>query len=510
MKAEGHIPASLRNGLLGLFAIALSLHMWGLGWFNSLVFDEVYYVPFALHYLKGETFFDAHPPLGKYLIALALVIGQPLAEGLNWPTFLLADHPLSALGYRWLNALAGATLPLIVALLAFFLSLAYSLQRRLVFAFGGAAFVLMSGLPLVESRFALINIYWVWFGLLGQLCWLAAGLRGRSTPSFETIPELRRTPVLAVAAGVCLGAAINVKWNGAGFWLGLVILEFSSRFGGWSREPWPSTSWKALPLYLGVIPLLTYSLLWLPHLWLNQVSWIEIHRQLWEAHQSIGDAVAPHPYCSAWYTWPLMLRPVAFFYQYVTSLPLDSIHAPTPDLLPTTYTVQGMGNPLMWWLATAAVIALGAGWLSQWLKKLSPGDGYKDSAARRANPDLPPHADQALSHSRGYGPGGMGGDGVSLVVRFVLVNYAANWLPWMVVGRCTFLYHALGMVVFSGLALAWLMSRWWLDHRWHYRVLAWIMGLTTLWGFWFWLPILIGLPLSPEALQQRWWLASWI
>jgi dolichyl-phosphate-mannose-protein mannosyltransferase len=34
--------------------------------------------------------------------------------------------------------------------------------------------------------------------------------------------------------------------------------------------------------------------------------------------------------------------------------------------------------------------------------------------------------------------------------------------------------------------------------------------LLVLWGFIFWLPVFIGLPLSPGALKQRWWLQSWI
>ncbi|MBE9141062.1 dolichyl-phosphate-mannose--protein O-mannosyl transferase, partial [Nodosilinea sp. LEGE 07088] len=44
---------SLKWGLLSLGAIALSLRLTGLGHIHTLVFDEVYYVPFALDYLKG-------------------------------------------------------------------------------------------------------------------------------------------------------------------------------------------------------------------------------------------------------------------------------------------------------------------------------------------------------------------------------------------------------------------------------------------------------------------------
>ncbi len=507
------LPAVLGLGLGGLLVIALGLHTWGLGWFNSLVFDEVYYVPFALKYLNGESFFDAHPPLGKYLLALSIALGQRLTVWLNWPTFWLGDQTISALSFRWLNALAGATLPLGGALLGFYLSRLYSLDRRLTFALLGGGLILVSGLPLVESRFALINIYWVWFGVLGQLCWVLAQGHPWGNAINQSSPQGRRSVCWQIAAGVFLGAAVAVKWNGAGFWLGIVLLEVPLGWGWGSRQAKSPILWRALLGYLGLIPLLTYSLLWIPHLWMNQVSWLEVHRQLWTAHQSIGNAVAPHPYCSAWYTWPLMLRPVAYFYAYGVDNPPASILGPPPAAGPITYTVQGMGNPLLWWLATAAVIALGTGWISRGTRKLR-GLGSKGSWGRMVGPARPSRGDSRAGGknigTKGDLSGTDGGHGMSPVVSFLLVNYGANWLPWMVVGRCTFLYHALGMVVFSCLALAWLLSRWLLDHRWHYRVMAWIMVVVLLWGFWFWLPVFLGLPLSPEALQQRWWLPSWI
>jgi hypothetical protein len=201
-----------------------------------------------------------------------------------------------------------------------------------------------------------------------------------------------------------------VKWNGASFWLGLLGLELLA--GRWRR--WRiSGSWQATPLpwrtgvmYLGLVPLLTYGLLWIPHLGLNEVSLIEVHRQLWGFHQSLASGVEVHPYCSAWYTWPLMVRPVAYFYDSVNAIPQQNILAPLASTGITTYTVQAMGNPMLWWLSTAAMVALmgsqGARFYQSWRS--------------------PTTVDQ-LSHP---------------VVLFVLVNYGANWLPWAMVQRCTF------------------------------------------------------------------------
>ena len=494
IKAKDSTLIGLRIALAMLFALALGLHTWGLGWLNQLVFDEVYYVPYSLSYLNGDPFFDAHPPLGKYLIALGIALGQWPAAWLNWPTILVNDQTISPLSYRWFNALAGATLPCIAALLGFYLSAAYPPQRRLVFALLTSGLVLLTGLSLVESRLALINIYWVWFGLLGQLCWVIARTRWEASSGQASAPGLHGVPLGGLAAGISFGCAMAVKWNGAGFWLGIILLELWAQ---WRIFPTaePMAVPKKIRLWcLGVVPLLTYGLLWIPHLRLNQVSLLAIHRQLWAAHQSIGNLETVHPYCSAWYTWPLMLRPVSYFYK--SALGENSL---------TTYTVQAMGNPLLWWFATAAVVALGAGRGSRWLSRYRSRS--VDAQQRRGKPGRGSLA-AVSGPTRGASPAI--GKLSSPVVTFALVNYGANWLPWVVVSRCTFFYHALGMAMFAVLALAWLLTRWLLDHRWHHRLMAWIMIVFVMVGFVFWLPIWVGLPLSPEALQQRWWLKSWI
>jgi dolichyl-phosphate-mannose-protein mannosyltransferase len=52
-----------------LLALSAALHF---AWYAhpaSVVFDEVYFPRFGLAYLKGEYFFDLHPPLGKLIFA---------------------------------------------------------------------------------------------------------------------------------------------------------------------------------------------------------------------------------------------------------------------------------------------------------------------------------------------------------------------------------------------------------------------------------------------------------
>lgn len=63
-----------------LWGLSLGLRLWGLGRFEEFVFDEVYFAQFAWNYLHNVPFFDGHPPLGKYIIALGTGFGR------HWPS----------------------------------------------------------------------------------------------------------------------------------------------------------------------------------------------------------------------------------------------------------------------------------------------------------------------------------------------------------------------------------------------------------------------------------------
>lgn len=483
-------------GLAVLFGLALALRWWGLGRFNTQVFDEVYYVRFAVDYLRHTPFFDAHPPLGKYLIAVGIGLVNPLVQQFGLVGNTLAEMWLSPVSYRWMNGLVGATIPVLVALLAEGISDGHPPALRRTFGLVAGGLMAMEGLALVESRYGLINIYWVFFGVLGQVCWV----RSHHHPP-------RDRWGLRLLAGLALGAAISVKWNGAGFLLGIYLLWGLSRLGNTQFRAIPSGirefSLVELLVYGGVVPLVTYGLLWIPHLTIAQTSFGAVHASLWQAHQAIGGQENVHPYCSRWYTWPLMLRPVAYFFQ-TGGNPEIGIPSTAPPLV---YSVQGMGNPILWWFSTAGVIALLGKLLTNPLGRwretqmLSRQRVFRRMVSQRMPSRSTQLTEKATTRS---------GQSIDPVAVFLLVNYGANWLPWMAVQRCTFLYHYMGAGVFSGLAIAWLLARWLRDPRPWFRLPAWILlGLIGA-GFGFWLPIYLGLPLSPEQLGWRWWLRSWI
>ncbi|NEO00210.1 MAG: phospholipid carrier-dependent glycosyltransferase, partial [Moorea sp. SIO3I7] len=101
-------------GMTAIVLLSLALRFWGLGRFNRLVFDEVYYAIFANNYLTGTSFFNPHPPLSQYIIAIGIWIGSHLPFGQDTVNELTGSLR-STWSYRWLNALTGSLIPIVVA-----------------------------------------------------------------------------------------------------------------------------------------------------------------------------------------------------------------------------------------------------------------------------------------------------------------------------------------------------------------------------------------------------------
>lgn len=478
-----------RLGLIGILLLSLSLRFWGLGRFNTLVFDEVYYAKFANNYLTNTPFFDGHPPLSKYLIAIGIWIGNRLPIGRD-AVNSLTGSALSTWSYRWLNALTGSFIPLVIS------AIAYCLSQRRTFALIAGALAAMDGLFLVESRYALNNIYLVIFGLLGQ--WLV----------LLSLRFPKKSFWLLSLAGVFLGASIAIKWNGLWFLLSIYLLwgiawvfrlvnliNASPR----TKELEPENRAFTSPLYclskinllqfllfFAIIPFAFYWLIWIPHIRLNpEFGFIEVQRQILVYHENVGSGMDIHPYCSTWYSWLLMLRPVAYFYQVASSvtesIPVNSKLTLAPGRV--VYDVHAMGNPFLWWFSSAAIALLAWIVIDRW-KHLPSLASVKNSLVNSATA-------QEL-----------------WIGLFLLTSYLANLLPWVRVTRCVFLYHYMGASVYALMALAWFVDRWFRNRE--YRVFATSIMLIIAGAFIFWMPIYLGLPLTEAQYQMRMWFRSWI
>ncbi|MBW4562483.1 MAG: phospholipid carrier-dependent glycosyltransferase [Mojavia pulchra JT2-VF2] len=491
-----------RTGMVGVFLLSLILRFWGLDRFNTLVFDEVYFAKFGNNYLTHTPFFNAHPPLSQYIIGIGIWLGSHVPFWQE-PVNGLAGSLLSPWSYRWVNALTGSFIPLVVA------AIAYQLSHRRSFAFLAGLFTASDGIFLVESRYALNNIYIVIFGLLGQWFLLLA---------LEN--QYQRRSFWLVLAGISFGASVGTKWNGLWFLLGAYLIwivgwgihwlhsvfqqeSIVSRKDNFNQitTPEPALATVQTPLqkltqlnifqmlfYLGIIPALVYSIIWIPHLQLDtRYGFIEVHRQILNFHLHMGgNSPTVHPYCAAWYKWPLLTRPMAYYYQTA-----QSVNDPLPVLGPNLpsaagkviYDVHAMGNPVLWWTGVAAMVFL----VGMLLTKIV----------------LPWIKYQRLSV-----PATLSVD--TWIALYLVINYAANLLPWVKVTRCVFIYHYMCAVVFVFLAIAWFVDQCLHSYYRQLRAVGVTITFLILAAFVFWMPIYLGLPLSANAYKLRMLFNSWI
>ncbi|MFC7847852.1 dolichyl-phosphate-mannose--protein mannosyltransferase [Arthrobacter sp. NPDC057388] len=365
---------------------------------RSLVFDETYYVKDGYSLLvsgyerswpdKANDAFIAgnpnvllntpeyvvHPPVGKWMIAAGM-----------W--LFGADNPF---GWRFAAALTGT---LSIALLAL---IAQKLFRSLILGAAAGLLLAVDGHHLVLSRTSLLDIFLMFWVLaaFGALLLdrddgrrrLAARL-GRQAASSPTgrpsVLQLLSGPWLGVrwwriVAGVCLGLAVGTKWSAlfflAGFGLLTVFWDLSARRTAGVRG-WISAGIikDGLLAFVSMVPVaaVTYAVTWTG--WFRSTDayyrrWAETnpsaewgwlpdsvrslahyHLEAYKFHQGLS---SEHPYEASAWSWLVMGRPTSFYY--------ESPKQGTPgcDFANCTSAILSVGNPLIWWSATIALVVL--------------------------------------------------------------------------------------------------------------------------------------------------------
>jgi dolichyl-phosphate-mannose--protein O-mannosyl transferase len=360
--------------VVALTLLAAGLRLYHLGQPTDLVFDEVYFVEQGRDYLKGIDFMDPHPPVAKLSIAAGML--------------LFGDSPV---GWRAMNVVVGT------ALVPLMYVLARLLFRRRLAASLAAAFVTFDGLCLVDSRIAVIDIHYVTWGVAAYVSLLALIQRGE----FENRLRLVLTGVFA---GLSVASKLYIPFFSFLLVLGTLALTGRS-FALRSHRPVLRTVAPPV-LIVGATASVVYVLSFLPHfLWgwwhspLDLINYIFVKVPDYER----AVAEATHPYSSKWWTWPLLLRPVWYYFKEPPGSP------------GTVIGIWGSGNPSVWWATLPALVL--AGW-----------HAWKDK---------------------------------SMTLAFVVGGWVIHLAPWVGIGRTLFLYHYLPSLLFALLALAWMLDRLW-------------------------------------------------
>lgn len=357
-----------------LTALSLGLRVHDLAQPTDLVFDEVYFVEQGRNYLQGKDFMDPHPPIAKLTIGLGIK--------------LFGDTPT---GWRLMNAFVGTALVPLMYLLA------RVLFRRRVAAGFAAFFVAFDGLCLVDSRIAVIDIHYVTWGVAGYV----------STLYMVRKQEFERTWRLLLT-GALMGLSVGAKLYIPFFSFLLVLGTIGITAYGFAKQrgvtPLRYALWPVI--VVGATASVVYVLSYTPHfLWgwwhspLDLVKYIIFKVPEYQA--AVKDAT--HPYSSKWWTWPLLLRPVWYYWK-------DP--GPSPGMV---VGIWGSGNPPVWWAALPALILC----------------TYYAVRERR------------------------------LALVFVVAGWVIHLAPWVGIGRTLFLYHYLPSLLFAFLALSWTLDRIW-------------------------------------------------
>lgn len=151
-----------------LFVGALAVRLYRLDSPPEVVFDEVHFGKYAAYYMRGEFFFDVHPPLARLLVALsAWLAGFDGSFEFDDIGLKYADYNVPYLFMRGFQACIGAlTVPLVFLTLR---ATGGSLPASLLSAF----FLLIDNAHVTQTRFILLDAPLVLF----MLCSLYAYVR---------------------------------------------------------------------------------------------------------------------------------------------------------------------------------------------------------------------------------------------------------------------------------------------------------------------------------------------
>jgi len=409
---------------------------------NGMYFDELYHGRTAYEHLHNLSPYESsHPPLGKLLIMIGIAV-----------------FGMVPFGWRVVGALFGiGMLPVLYAFgkRIFKGDSNYALVLTTLFAFDFMHFT--------QTRIATIDVYSVFFILL-----MYYYMYRYITMNFF-VDGLKKTLKPLFWSGLFFGIGAACKWTSIYAGAGLAVLLFGSliarylefvraRAQGSAAEKalvkdfWTLTGKTILwcCLFFIVIPFTVYFASYTPYFIYQSGqsasygfrdmldTFFNYQNFMYTYHSNLH---ATHPYQSSWYSWPFTVKPMWYYfnsYLYGTKVS----------------TLTASGNPAVWWVSSiGALVLLGL------------------RVSGRVKPDK--------------------------AMQIFCVGVLANYLPWVLVTRCTFIYHFFATVPF--ILMATVYALWLLERK--YRDAAFIKWVWVGFALLFFVllyPGISGLAVSPE------------
>ena len=401
-------------------------------WYNSTYFDEIYHARTALEHLRGTAPYEtSHPPLGKLLMSVGVAI-----------------FGMTPFGWRIAGTVAG------ILMLPAMYVLGKQLTKRTDMAFAAMTMMALDCMHLTQTRIATIDSFPVLFIILSYL--FMARFMQRDivmTPVKKLLPDL-------ALSGLFMGCGIASKWIGVYAGAGLAVLYFwtcarhlrlsaqsaeilaEDKDGSCTDEETAmlrrrdTESWKRIlilclwcVLFFVAIPVAIYLLSYIPYFaYARKDGVMDFIRLVLNAQEGMFNYHSTpglgmdHPFYSPWYEWPLIKRPM--YYAMAQFLP-EGI----------SLSIFCFGNPAVWLTGLAGIAAVLAVGLRRHCYALEGSDRMMHVAS----------------------------DNWSIAPAFVLIGLLAQFLPWVIVPRGTYIYHYFASVPFlilgTMLLLHWVSSR---------------------------------------------------
>lgn len=400
-------------------------------YYNGMYFDELYHGRTALEHIENRTVYEwTHPPLGKLIIAVGILI-----FGMN------------PFGWRIMGVLFG------IAMVPVLYLMAKRLLKRTDLAFFSTFLFTFDFMHFTQTRIATIDVYGVFFILLMTYFMLEF----ISMDIGDSTASMLRPLALS---GICFGLGCASKWIGIYTGAGLAILFFvklvimiirsaklkkhvqndkrlrkedgTDYLGRQIGRSFALCGWCVI--FFVIVPILIYAgsyfryytAQWLParqaQIYASEgseyASKDDVKLDLADAVKTYVNGViknqkdifnyhsrlkSEHSASSTWWMWIFDLRPTWF---YLGGQKTVNLFGSEVDLVGTIST---FGNPLVWVPASLMTFALPI--LIPILKKKFPNE-----------------------------------------IWFILVCFASSFLPWALVPRSTYAYHYFASVPFIVLA----------------------------------------------------------
>ena len=289
-----------------------------------------------------------------------------------------------------------------------------------------------------QSRLATIDVYGTFFILLGAYCMVWYCQR-------VLTDGVNRALLPMALGGVAFGLGCAAKWTGIYAGAGLAVLYLGVLYARWQQKrPGFRAEFRTAAvggvLFYVLLPLCLYIGSYFPYWWRDPAfslsDWWQCQVSMFSYHATLK---ATHPFESRWYTWLLGLRPVWYYRNGYLPYGMKA-------------SIAGMAGPVIWLVGLAALVGL--------LWHQVSGRGSRQGAG-------------------------------------VLILYGTQLIPWMLVTRCTFLYHYFPSSMFCLAALALVLAR--MKHiDWAKKIAAGLC-VVALVLFVLYYPALSGLPIP------AWW-----